>query len=61
LQEIPESRASRNGTRLGLYHTAFLFPTREALAVLHLQSRECRSDPPIIYAAKLSTSPIPTG
>jgi catechol 2,3-dioxygenase len=42
LHEIPGVHSIGHGTRLGLYHTAFLLPTREALAsfVLHLKSRE---------------------
>ncbi len=41
LQEVPGVQSIERRTRLGLYHTAFLLPTREALAsfVLHLESR----------------------
>jgi catechol 2,3-dioxygenase len=40
LQQLPGVQGLKNGGRIGLYHTAFLLPSRSALAnfVLHLRS-----------------------
>jgi len=41
LEAMPEVKPIREGSRLGLYHTAFLLPSREALSsfVQHLRSK----------------------